>query len=293
MVHYTAQANKQLPPLHMTRAHAPRKHLCAPLPATKVMVSKVPAASPPTVKPTLVRRSSSMCNVARTLSQQVEVRFRNLREAFRAADRNGSGGLSRDELQAALFHWRVPAQARHLEAIMADFDRDGDNSISYSEFCDGLKPFCVVSQPIFGLDDRHVTDRHCVLPSRVLINDNLTLTPSMGARCDGYRPDYQVFELPRDPRPASPSSLEMHKTMLSNRIHDKFKKLRDAFRSFDENKDGKLSEQEILAVVRDFNLPIPREHVMQLARRCDANSAGLINYNEFAMLLKRKDALGR
>merc|ERR1719378_158920 len=238
-----------------------------------------------------------MGKIVERMVQSVETRYRNLREAFRAADRDASGGLTRDELQAALFQWRVKAQGRHIDEIMATFDREGDEVLSYSEFCDGLKPFSVRSQPIFGLCDAHVTERHRVLPdgNRVLLNDNLNphLKALQPGRASAARPDYELFELPRGSAPASPAVLKDHTVDLSNRIHDKYKRLKDAFRAFDENKDGKLSKQELLTAVRCFNLPIPKEHVLQLAELCDADGDGLINYVEFATVLKRKDALGR
>jgi len=270
-----------LPPLKMTLSNSPKRNLRCATPPPK-----------PPPKPHLTRRSSSLGRIVTGVVGQVELRYRSLRDAFRSIDRDGSGGVDKDELRAALFNWHVKAQGRHLDAMMAEFDTDGDEVISYAEFCAGLKPFTVASRPIFGLSDAHVTNRHRVLPNdgnRVLLNDNLSpLQRPMGSR----RPDYELFELPHSASPASPEILKDHSKALADRIHGKFSKLRDAFRSFDENKDGKLSKQELLTAVRCFNLPIPRDHVIQLADLCDADQNGLIDYSEFAAVLKRKDALG-
>lgn len=242
------------------------------------------------------------------VAHNVETLHRNLREAFRTADRDCSGQLTRNELQAALFRWNVNAQARHVDGIMYAFDKDGDERISYAEFCEGLKPFSVPDGAVFGLADRYVTQRHHVLQGaggRVLVNDNLSppiLTPRapkqqqqpqpLTAAPATARPDYELYELPRSAKPASPAVLKGHTEQLKTRIHEKFTDFRKAFLSFDENKDGKLSKQELLRAVRCFNLPIPQEHVEQLAALCDANGDGLIDYSEFAAALKRKDALG-
>lgn len=226
----------------------------------------------------------------------LEMRYKNLRDAFRAADADLSGGLSREELESALHLWRISAQPRHLDDIMSDFDSNGDGSVSYAEFCEGLKPFTVRSQPVFGLDDRFVTERHRVDGNRVLLNDNLehgSVTPQPFERRSPGRPDYKLLELPRGATPASPEKLMDHTSVLKDRIHDKYKKLADAFRAFDANHDGKLSAQELQMAVRYFNLPIPQEHVMQIVRLCDADADGGISYSEFAAVLKRKDALGR
>lgn len=246
--------------------------------------------------PQLTRRSSSVDKITRLMLQQVDMRFRTLREAFRAVDRDASGGIDRDEMQAALFSWHVPCSGHKVDALMAAFDRNRDQNISYSEFCEALKPFSVRSQPIFGLSDQFVTDKHRVLPDehRVLLNDNLTHVERPAARGQGVgRRDFQLIDLPSaGSGPASPEVLKEHALDLSNRIHVKYRRLKDAFRSFDENKDGKLSSQELMMAVRCFNLPFPQAHIMQLARLCDTNADGLIDYNEFAALLKRKDALG-
>lgn len=279
MVHHAR--GTQLPPLKMTLAHSPPRKLLKAEPPVATSVNKPP----------LIRKNSSVARVVSNMVNHVEMRYRSLREAFRAVDRDASGSLSKEELQSALFLWRVQAQGRHIDAIIDDFDRNGDGVISYAEFCDGLKPFTVRSQPVFGLADQHVTDRHRVLPgtARVLLNDNLK--PREGPLAAG-RADYELYRLPHGSAPASPIALKQYTEDLSSRIHTKFKKLKDAFRAFDEDKDGKLSKHELLTAVRCFNLPIPIEHVMQIVKQCDVNGDGLINYNEFALALKRKDAIG-
>lgn len=290
-----------LPPLKMTLA-SPKQ----PSTASRQRPPTPPPQLPHSARPQLARRTSSVERIISKVATNVETLHRNLREAFRSVDRDCSGQLTRDELQAALFLWRVNAQGRHVDGIMAAFDRDGDQRISYAEFCEGLKPFSVPHGAVFGLSDRYVTERHRVLQGaggRVLINDNLAPIPSprvskqhhvhqLTAEPATARPDYQLYELPRGAKPASPVVLKDHTELLTSRIHEKYRDFRRAFLSFDVDKDGKLSKQELLQAVRAFNLPIPLEHVEQLAALCDANGDGLIDYNEFASVLKRKDALG-
>jgi len=310
-----------LPPLKMTLSpqSSPMGRQVPPSPAGRSWQAPpspagrswhAPQSPPP--KPQLARRSSSVERIITKVAHNVETLHRNLREAFRSVDRDCSGALTRDELQAALFQWKVNAQTRHVDGIMDVFDKDGDARISYAEFCEGLKPFSVPHDTVFGMADRYVTERYRVLQGaggRVLLNDNLSppsLTPratkqrqqplqqqpQLTAAPATARPDYELYELPRSAKPASPAVLKGQTELLQNRIHEKYRDFRKAFLSFDENKDGKLSKQELLRAVRCFNLPFPQEHVEQLAALCDANGDGLIDYSEFAALLKRKDALG-
>lgn len=222
------------------------------------------------------------------------MRYKNMREAFRRIDLDASGFVSRDELEFALKSWRIPAKDAQIDAIMAEFDADGDSFVSFAEWCNGIKQASVASGPVFGRDDQHVTNRYRVLgDGRVLINDNLAGTPRPGEPRSAGRPDFKEWDLPRsDGPPASPRQLQEASKALQDHIFVKFKLLKDAFRSFDSDKDGKLSYAELLSAARCFNLSIPQQHVLQLARGCDRDGNGYVDYAEFAAVLKRKDALG-
>lgn len=216
-----------------------------------------------------------------------------MREAFRRVDLDASGFVSREELEFALKSWRIPAKPGQIDGIMAAFDADGDSLVSFAEWCDCIKQASVTSGPVFGRDDQHVTNRYRVLgDGRVLINDNIG-TPRPSEPRSAGRPDFKEWELPRsDGQAASPRQLQEASKVLQDHIFVKFKLLKDAFRSFDTDKDGKLSYAELLSAVRCFNLSIPEHHVLQLAKDCDRDGNGYVDYAEFAAVLKRKDALG-
>jgi len=57
-----------------------------------------------------------------------------LKDAFRRIDRNGSGAISRGELDAELDRLGVRLTARELDDVLARFDRDGDGRVDYDEF---------------------------------------------------------------------------------------------------------------------------------------------------------------
>jgi len=243
-----------------------------------------------------MRRASSqgrLLSLLRQVGNQVDMRYKNLREAFRRIDLDASGYLSRQEVEFALQMWRIPVKDTQVDALMAEFDTDGDSLVSFSEWCSGLKQATTPSKAVFGRGDQHVTDRYRVLgDGQVLINDNLSATPRPNEPRSAGRPDFRPWNLPRSDKPASPTQIEEASRVLQDQIYVKFKLIRDAFRSFDKDKDGKLSHAELLSAVRCFNLSIPEQHVLQLAKQCDRDGNGYVDYDEFAAALKRKDALG-
>lgn len=93
-------------------------------------------------------------------------------------------------------------------------------------------------------------------------------------------------------KPATSQAMVEYVQQISDRVHAKSKQLAKTFRAFDLDKDGRLSLLELLSAVRCFNLLIPREHVKQLFEQCDRDKNGSVDYEEFALLFKRKDALG-
>jgi hypothetical protein len=110
---------------------------------------------------------------------------------------------------------------------------------------------------------------------------------------------------------------EMHE--IAEHIETKYKLLQNAFRQFDGSRprrsksgpraseprlcsrafrvrssvrvvdrSGKLSPFELEQAVKHFNLPIPHEHIMQIAERC-ADEDGQIDYAHFCATLHEKD----
>lgn len=195
-----------------------------------------------------------------------------MRNAFRALDRDGSGRISRTELLNGLLTWNLRASESQLNQLMRVLDCNGDGEVSFEEFNAAFrapveKPLLHECEPSPKLGRRRAPPREGALATLVA-----PIRPAS--------------------RGASPGELGDYEASISDHIYVKYKLLRDAFRSFDEDKDGLLTHEELLTAVNCFNLGIPRAHVLQICQRCDRNGDGLINYEEFAAALKRKDALG-
>lgn len=92
---------------------------------------------------------------ARAKSWNQAARVRSAK-AFADIDRDGSGKLSRDELEGALKRWKVPLTKDKLDNMVRQCDTDGDGNISYGEFVDGLVRDLVAPSSIWG----SITDRN-------------------------------------------------------------------------------------------------------------------------------------
>ena len=71
-------------------------------------------------------------------------------KAFADIDRDGSGRIDRDELEAALKRWKVPLDGQKLSQLVSSCDADGDGQIDYKEFVDGLARDLVAPTSIWG-----------------------------------------------------------------------------------------------------------------------------------------------
>lgn len=65
------------------------------------------------------------------LSKEEEAEFR---EIFRLVDKDGSGSITRDELQGLMRTLSISASQAELELMISEIDTDGDGSICYDEF---------------------------------------------------------------------------------------------------------------------------------------------------------------
>lgn len=64
----------------------------------------------------------------------------NLIDAFRVFDADGKGWVSAEELREGLSQLNVFANDGDLHLFMRRYDKDGDDKLRYSEFCDSFLP---------------------------------------------------------------------------------------------------------------------------------------------------------
>ncbi|EFH58523.1 hypothetical protein ARALYDRAFT_477546 [Arabidopsis lyrata subsp. lyrata] len=62
--------------------------------------------------------------------------------------------------------------------------------------------------------------------------------------------------------------------------------LREIFRSFDQNKDGSLTELELGSLLRSLGLKPSQDQLDTLIQKADRNSNGLVEFSEFVALVE-------
>ena len=66
------------------------------------------------------------------------LRFSNMFKAFKFADTDNSGTLTRPEVEHVLELWNVPMDEEELQTLFSKCDKTGDGNISIEEFSNAL-----------------------------------------------------------------------------------------------------------------------------------------------------------
>ncbi|XP_010549835.1 PREDICTED: probable calcium-binding protein CML18 [Tarenaya hassleriana] len=67
---------------------------------------------------------------------------------------------------------------------------------------------------------------------------------------------------------------------------EQLSELREIFRSFDQNKDGSLTELELGSLLRSLGLKPSQDQLDALTQKADRNNNGLIEFSEFVALVE-------
>lgn len=76
--------------------------------------------------------------------------------------------------------------------------------------------------------------------------------------------------------------------LVSYKIHERFKNLREAFRYIDTDHSQSISINEFAQAIDVFRLKISFEDVQKLYRYMDSNNNGEIGFDEFTLLSEEK-----
>jgi len=220
--------------------------------------------------------------------------FANLNEvkaAFRKFDADGDGHITRQELKGVMANF----SDSDVDAVFALGDRDQSGGIDYTEFIAMMIPNSgsilkkISSQ--FGSEkkvmegfkklDANGDGAICKteLKNGMRLNDQeVEVVFALGdIDQDG---EISLAEFVRLMCPAAESGLNKFRNSFRN-IHEVI----SAFKRFDENCDGALSQQELVAGTKSLGLNLSSSEVKAIFILADVNQDGEVNYTEFVSAL--------
>jgi len=199
-------------------------------------------------------RRASFDNICYAIAQKATQKFNNTREAFRFIDEDHDGTISPTEMRYFFRAYDFPPEI--ADSFFSFLDPDNLGEIPYDKFVEFMSPH---------------------------FNDFRPGSPTL---------DGEVVRKKTD-RPPSPVRIqnvaEVHKEfaevlhIIGQKVPSKFKSLRHVWRHVDSDNDGKVSQKEMRAFFRAFNLP--QEEADKLHERMGQGSGGEIYYEHFVRYL--------
>jgi Ca2+-binding EF-hand superfamily protein len=214
-----------------------------------------------------------------------------VKAAFRKFDADGDGHITREELKGVMSKF----SDSEVDAVFALGDRDQSGGIDYTEFIAMMIPNSgsilkkISSQ--FGSEkkvmegfkklDANGDGAICKLELKngMRLNDQeVEVVFALGdIDQDG---EISLAEFVRLMCPAAESGLNKFRNSFRN-IHEVI----SAFKRFDENCDGALSQQELVAGTKSLGLNLSSAEVKAIFTLADVNQDGEVNYTEFVSAL--------
>ena len=212
---------------------------------------------------------ASLVDLLKKIANKVDARKKNIGHVFRELDQDKSGALEPAEFKLALKQCLgIDLEQADFDRLMACLDRDGDGVIDYHEFVGDMA----------DIDHRvgHI------------LGDPRAQQKIMAS----------VFkkgaDAPRQERVKN-TSKRMFKTkeellnFIATKIHDKSKHIRKVYRSFDEDKNGLVSNKEFRFGLKQLGIDLQDEDFAMLISIIDADGNGHVNYQEFVEYTKFLD----
>lgn len=183
------------------------------------------------------------------LVERIQSKFAQVRKAFRAIDKDHSGTISPDELALVLKEMGLDVQSAEVQGILKHMDKDQDGAIEYDEFNEQF------GKLIHGDSMSH---------------NMLDMMGSPEKRKVVARPDG-----------ASKTNLENAQKILKNKLANNFSQVRLAFRRFDEDHSGTISQAEFRLALRSFGVDLSDADLDAMVATFDQDGGGDVSYEEF------------
>merc|ERR1719342_1309721 len=238
------------------------------------------------------------------LAKNAVNRFRNcfkdihdLINAFTQIDANGDGSISQQELAAGMRNMRMSFSNEETNAIFAAADINQDGEIAYTEFVSLMIPTAGNALQKFRKSFGNASNAKAAFSRFDSDGDAEVTFNELKSGMGGNFSDNEiksVFALGDTDQDGSISYLEFAKLMIPNAtdVLAKFwkcfrdaKGVRQAFKEFDVDGDGKITKQEVAQGMNKSGRSFTQEDIEILFLLADKDGDGQIDFTEFALIM--------
>merc|ERR1719297_764513 len=238
-----------------------------------------------------IRLMFPSCSEALTKLQKTYPSLNEVKAAFRKFDSDGDGHITKQELTGVM----RGCSSTEVEAVFALGDRDQSGGIDYQEFIAMMIPN---SGTILKKISSQIGNEEQVVQEFKRIDANGDGAISRPELKSGLKLSDQevevVFALGDVDQDNEISLAEFVRLMCPaaesglNKFRNCFRNIQEligAFKRFDENCDGSLSPQELVAGAKTVGLNLSSSEVKAIFTLADTNNDGEVNYTEFISAL--------
>jgi len=241
-----------------------------------------------------------MCPSAAGALARFRNSFRSVEEvvsAFKSMDLNGDGALNKQELMEGMNSFGKSFSQDEVNNVFAMADINSDGEINYTEFVAMLFPAASSALAKFRSKHQNLKNAKEVFNSYDFDGDEEIsyeeLVAGMGGEYSANEIN-AVFAMGDTDQDGKISFLEFAKIMIpsTNDALSKFWKcfnnvsnVRQAFQKLDIDKDGQISQQEIMQGMSSAGLKLSSSEIETLFILGDRDNNGQIDFSEFAMIM--------
>lgn len=206
----------------------------------------------------------------------------SLEAAFSHLDRDGSGEISLSELEEGLGRLNLGITKAQIVDFISVLDRDKSGSVSWPEFESRFRLLFSKLHDDEAAGQRKRPPQSSNSRNSSVSSSSSSMSTSSSGRGTPTALDAWAKDTLRKVGAAlfgsalveTPGDVAAHALLVGNAV-------REAFRLLDLNKDGLVSQEELLIGVQKLNLGLSDDDVSRLLVAIDSNASGWINYQEW------------
>lgn len=232
------------------------------------------ASAAPEVDPKIVKL------VWTSLKDRIYQRSHNLRHTFRELDANGTGLIPLPEFTEEMgrTYQLSPVERQCLYLMLLDADLKQDGKLDFREFCEMLKSYDKSKTNEMSARERKRFDR-CVIDKKmqatVMRDDNKPI------KLPGGLPTNELGSMNIDCPFGVLGDSEKMDAVVTSFLNVKTDKLRETFKEFDVNNNGRVSHDEFKRGMQTHDPYIFDDEIVGLLDALDPKKKGYVLVEEF------------